>query len=160
MCERLASSRIRNIPCEDVQCDEIWGFVQKKEAHKGPWEGHDTKVGDAYCFVAIVRKTKPVLAHRLRRRTDADTKSFIEDLQRATASRRFQISTDGFKPYVKASVQTRRDRVDFAQLVKVYATSPESGGILHQTSWGLSQKSFLVNRIRHGFARRMSSVRT
>jgi IS1 family transposase len=124
-CERVASSRIRNIPCEDVQCDEIWGFVQKKEAHKWPWEAHDNKVGDAYCFVAIERKTKLVLAHRLGRRTDADTKSFIEGLRRATAPQRFQISTDGFKPYVKAIIQTLRERVDFAQLVKVYANSHE-----------------------------------
>ena len=71
-----------------VQCDEIWGFVQKKEAHKWPWEAHDNKVGDAYCFVAIERKTKLVLAHLLGRRSDADTNSLIEDLRRATAPQR------------------------------------------------------------------------
>jgi IS1 family transposase len=124
-CERLLSSRIQNIPCTDVQCDEIWGFVQKKEGHKWPWEAHDDKKGDAYCFVAIERNTKLVLAHRLGRRTDADTQKFIQDLRRATSRQQFQISTDGFKPYVKAIIQTLKDRVDFAQLVKVYATSAE-----------------------------------
>jgi len=124
-CESLLSEKIRNIPCEDVQCDEIWGFVQKKEAHKWPWEAHDNKIGDAYCFVAIERKTKLVLAHRLDRRTDEDTRKFITDLRRATANQRFQLSTDGFKPYVKAVAGALKDRVDFAQLVKVLATSVE-----------------------------------
>jgi hypothetical protein len=29
-CERLLFNRIQNIPVQDVQCGEIWGFVQKK----------------------------------------------------------------------------------------------------------------------------------
>lgn len=124
-CERLLFDRIQNIPVQDVQCDEIWGFVQKKERNKWPWEANDDKVGDAYCFVAIERNTKLVLAQRLGRRTDADTKKFIEDLRRATTHQRFQLSTDGFKPYVKAVALALKDRVDFAQLVKVYATSDE-----------------------------------
>jgi len=124
-CERLLSNRIQNIPCDDVQCDEIWGFVQKKEAHKWPWEAHDDKVGDAYCFVAIERNLKLVLAHRLGRRSNADTNKFIQDVRRATASKRFQLTTDGFKPYVKAIAVGLKDRVDYAQLVKVYTTSHE-----------------------------------
>src|SRR5205823_1998161 len=33
-CERLLESKIVSVQVKDVQCDEIWGFVQKKEAHK------------------------------------------------------------------------------------------------------------------------------
>jgi len=124
-CERLLSSQIRNIPVKDVQCDEIWGFVQKKEAHKWPWEAHDDKRGDAYCFVAIERNTKLVLAHRLGRRTIKDTELFTEDLRRATAPQRSQVTTDGFSPYVNAIALSLEDRVDYAQLVKVYTTSHE-----------------------------------
>lgn len=25
---------IVSVPCQDVQCDEIWGFIQKKKAHQ------------------------------------------------------------------------------------------------------------------------------
>lgn len=32
-CERLLADRVRNVPVQDVQCDEIWTFVQKKEGH-------------------------------------------------------------------------------------------------------------------------------
>src|ERR1700682_3914829 len=37
-CEKLMGRLIVNVPVRDVQCDEIWGFVQKKEAHKTPME--------------------------------------------------------------------------------------------------------------------------
>ena len=68
---------------------------------------------------------KLVLAHRLGRRTDEDTEKFAQDVRRATAHRRFQITTDGFKPYIKAFKNVLADRVDFAQLVKVYAVSQD-----------------------------------
>ena len=46
-CERLLENRVRNVPVKDVQCDEIWTFVQKKEGHKRPAEAHDTDKGGA-----------------------------------------------------------------------------------------------------------------
>jgi hypothetical protein len=39
-CERLLDSRIRNVGVKDVQLDEVWSFVQKKEGHKSPKEAH------------------------------------------------------------------------------------------------------------------------
>jgi hypothetical protein len=38
---------------------------------------------------------------------------------------RFQITTDGFQPYVSAITTTLSDRCGFAQLIKVYASPPE-----------------------------------
>jgi transposase-like protein len=43
-CEKLMGKLIVNIPVKDVECDEIWAFVQKKEAHKGPEQAHDDSV--------------------------------------------------------------------------------------------------------------------
>ncbi|PWU05298.1 MAG: hypothetical protein C5B51_14925 [Terriglobia bacterium] len=40
--EKLVGKLIANIPCKDVECHEIWGYVYKKEAHKTPDEAHDT----------------------------------------------------------------------------------------------------------------------
>ena len=115
---------IYNVPVQDVQCDEIWGFAQKKEGHKWPWESGATNIGDAHCFVAIERTNKLVLAWHLGRRTDADTQRFTEKLRVATSGW-FQITTDGFQPYRKAVPKSLGVRTDFAQLVKVYATSKE-----------------------------------
>src|SRR4051812_48035893 len=41
-CEKLMGRLIVNVPVKDVQCDEIWAFIQKKEAHKQPWEENDS----------------------------------------------------------------------------------------------------------------------
>jgi transposase-like protein len=122
-CEKVMGRLIVNIPVSDVQCDEIWGFVKK--GHKFPFEKDDKSIGDAHCFVAIERGNKLVLNLALGRRDQATTDIFIEGLRAATAANRFQISTDGFGPYVSAITTTLSDRADFGQLIKVYATARE-----------------------------------
>jgi hypothetical protein len=124
-CERIMGRLIANVPVTDVQCDEIWGYVYKKEAHKLPMESDDDSIGDAYCFIAIERHSKLVLNFALGRRSQATRDAFIEGLRAATAPQRFQISTDGFKPYVSAISTTLSDSCDFAQVIKVYAQAPE-----------------------------------
>jgi IS1 family transposase len=124
-CEKVMGRLIVNVPVRDVQCDEIWGFVKKKEAHKFPFEKDDKNIGDAYCFVAIERKNKLVLNFALGRRDQATTDIFIEGLRAATAANRFQLSTDGFGPYVSAITTTLSDRADFGQLIKTYAAPRE-----------------------------------
>ena len=124
-CEKLMARLIVNVPCHDVQCDEIWAYVYKKEAHKLPMEAHDDSMGDAYCFVAIERNTKLVLNFALGRRSQATTDTFIEGLRAATSPQRFQISTDGFQPYKSAITTTLSDRCDFARLIKVYAENQD-----------------------------------
>jgi transposase-like protein/IS1 family transposase len=119
-CEKVMGKLVVNVPVTDVQCDEIWGYVQKKEGHKNPWEADDTSIGDAYCFIAIERNSKLVLNFAMGPRSQATTDIFIEGLRAATAPQRFQITTDGFAPYVSAIKTTLSDRCDFAQLIKVY----------------------------------------
>jgi transposase-like protein/IS1 family transposase len=126
-CEKIMGTRIVNVPVKDVECDEIWGFIQKKEGHKGPEEARNDSIGDAYCFVAIERHSKLVLNIALGRRSRATTDTFIEGLRHATKGD-FQITTDGFAPYVNAISDTLADRVSFAQLIKVYAGSTEKEG--------------------------------
>ncbi len=124
-CEKVMGRLIVNVSVNDVECDEIWGYVSKKEAHKLPTEAHNDAMGDAYCFVAMERNTKLVLNFALGRRSQATTDVFIEGLRIATAPQRFQISTDGFQPYKSAIATTLGDRCDFAQIIKVYASNPE-----------------------------------
>lgn len=123
-CEKLMGRVIVNVPCHDVQADEIWAYVGKKEGHKLPEEENDNSIGDAYCFVAMETRTKLVLNFALGRRDQVTTDAFIEGLRAATAPQRFQITTDGFAPYVSAITTTLSDRCDFAQLIKVYGQEP------------------------------------
>jgi transposase-like protein/IS1 family transposase len=124
-CEKLMGRLIVNVPVKDVECDEIWGFVRKKEGHKWPHEANDGSIGDAYTFVAIERNSKLVLNFALGRRNQATTDAFIEGLRDATSRDPYQVTTDGFAPYRSAIDNTLCGRVDFAQLVKVYRSDRE-----------------------------------
>jgi transposase-like protein len=115
-CERLLEDRIHDLPVRDVQCDEIWGYVGCKE--KRNLSGNALR-GDAYCFVALERNTKLVLCWHLGRRSVRDTVAFIDKLYAATTGR-FQITTDAFRPYFDAIHTALGDRVDYAQLIKMY----------------------------------------
>jgi len=108
-----------------VQVDEIWGYVFKKEGHKWNHEKEIAEIGDAYCFVAIERETKLVLVHHLGKRDSLSTDTFIHKLALATSRNRYQLTSDGFKAYVKAVQIFLAGRVHFAQLVKVYGASRE-----------------------------------
>jgi transposase-like protein/IS1 family transposase len=121
-CEKVSDELIRNVPVKDVEADEIWSFIGKKE--KRVKADDDPTFGDAYCFVGIERTTKLVLAWHLGRRTARDTGAFIEKVNEATAGE-FQITTDGFRPYREAVSYSLGTRVDFAQLIKVYSASTE-----------------------------------
>lgn len=124
-CEALMTERIQGLSVNDVQCDEVWGFVQMKEKTKVKKGSDLDGVGDAWTFVAFERHTKMVLAWHLGRRTEADTIVFTEKLAHATRGS-FQVTTDGFKPYQHAIVLSLGAQyVDFAQLVKLYVNNPE-----------------------------------
>jgi len=119
-CEKIMGRYVRNIAVKDVECDEIWSFIGKKEKRVSPED--DQNLGDAYTFVGIERNTKLVLNIALGKRDQITTNSFIEGLRDAIApSTSFQITTDGFAPYRTSIPDTFGDYVDYAMLIKVYA---------------------------------------
>lgn len=124
-CEKLMESKIQGLAVSEVQCDELWGFVGMKEKTEVRQGKESDQLGDAWTFVAFERHSKLVLAWHLGRRTESDTIAFTEKLAHATAGS-FQVTTDGFKPYQHAMVLSLgAQRIDFAQLVKIYANAPE-----------------------------------
>jgi transposase-like protein len=123
-CEMLLENLVRNVPVKDVQCDELWAFVQMKEKTKTRKALTTEKLGVAYCFVAIERDSKLILSWHLGRRSAGDTEVFINKLDQATQGH-FQITTDGFGPYRDAIGFTLGGRTDFAQLVKLYGEMPD-----------------------------------
>jgi IS1 family transposase len=121
-CERVMATRICNVEVRDVEADELWSFIGKKQKRVRPED--DQNLGDAYTFVAIERNTKLVLNIALGKRDQATTDIFIEGLRHATRGN-FQVTTDGFSPYRSAISNTLEDRVEFAQLIKVYRAASE-----------------------------------
>jgi IS1 family transposase len=123
-CEKLMADKIRNVEVRDVECDELWAFIGKKQKRVRPED--DQNLGDCYTFVAIERHSKLVLNIALGKRDQSTTNVFVEGIRHATARTPFQITTDGFAPYRSAITTTLHDRlIGFAQLIKVYRASQE-----------------------------------
>lgn len=122
-CERMMFKRLVDLPVRDVQCDEVWGFVGCKEATRKRKRADEDEIGDAYCFTALERDTKLLIAWHLGRRTSEDAHDFACNLAYATMGN-FQLTTDGFKPYQTAMPSLLKD-CDFATLVKTYATKED-----------------------------------
>jgi len=122
-CERIMATKVVKVKVRDVECDELWAFIGKKQKRVRPQD--NPNFGDAFTFVAIERHSKLVLNIALGKRDQATTDVFIEGLRHATAPADFQITTDGFAPYKTAIPNTLEDRCDFAQLIKVYKAATE-----------------------------------
>lgn len=124
-CEALLSTKLRNIPVSDVQADEIWTFVGKKQGHRRGNEENFTEIGDAWIFVGIERHTKLVLAFELGNRGVKSATRFMHKIARATdPAQKFQLTTDGLAAYSTAVGNVlghQGERVDYAQLIKIYA---------------------------------------
>jgi transposase-like protein/IS1 family transposase len=123
-CKRFLERTINNLVVENVQVDEIWGFVNCKEKTRLLRVYPDHGYGDAYCYTAIERRTKLLIAWHLGRRDVQDTYDFAAKLRRATSGN-FQLTTDGFHPYRAAVPFTFGRSLDFAVLVKKYNAVPE-----------------------------------
>lgn len=122
-CERVMARKLVGISVRDVELDECWSYVGKKQKRLRPEDS--PLLGDCYVFVAIERHSKLVLNVTMGKRDQSSTDTFVEGLRHATRGK-FQITTDGFGPYKSAITTTLSDRCDFAQLIKVYR-APQDG---------------------------------
>jgi transposase-like protein/IS1 family transposase len=123
-CEELMNRHLRLVKCVDLQFDEIWTYCLMKEKAKTRRKIVSDKIGDAYCFTAIERFSKLIVAYHLGRRTETDTAIFLEKVFAAVDGTQniIQITTDGFAPYPAAIAYSLGTRSSYAQLIKVYRT--------------------------------------
>jgi transposase-like protein len=160
-CEAGLATRVRGAPVNDVQADEIWGFVGKEEARKNPFKGDGVYVGDASCFIGVERHTKLVLAFELGKRTETSTGRFMEKLAAATsADQRFQLTTDGLATYPLAVGRHLGDRVDYGQFIKVYAQTQEGERRYSPPEVISAVKKAIYGDPEGGSARLISNART
>ncbi|MGA8145653.1 MAG: IS1 family transposase [Candidatus Acidiferrales bacterium] len=116
-CHALLDTKMRNLTCEHLQMDELWGFIGKKERHVRPDD--NPTLGDVWTFCAIDSDTKLVPAFKVGKRNSETTNAFVADVASRLANR-VQLSTDSMNAYVSAVEQAFGAAVDYAQIVKVY----------------------------------------
>ena len=118
----MLNTRLVDIPVNDIQCDEIWGFVGMKEkTRRLRTIPTMTKSATPTAFLALERETKLLVAWHLGRRY------FRRCARRSLAtcpyatSGQFQIE-HGRIQAVSNGDPVAMPQADFAQLVKEYAT--------------------------------------
>jgi IS1 family transposase len=118
-CAKLLDAKMRNLPCRQLQFDEIWGFIGKKERHCTPDDS--LELGDVWTFCAIDADTKIVPSFKCGKRDLATANAFVSDVA-SRMRNRVQISSDALRAYVDAIEMTFGADVDFAQIIKTYVT--------------------------------------
>jgi IS1 family transposase len=111
---------LRDLPCETIQCDEIWSYCYAKNKnvpaqHKGTF-GY----GDVWTWTAICADTKLVPAWLVGERTADDALILMLDLEKRLSGP-IQLTTDGLHVYIRAVEKAFREHwVDYAMLQKIY----------------------------------------
>jgi IS1 family transposase len=116
-CAGLLDRKMRDLPCRQLQFDELWGFIGKKEKHVTPED--NPELGDVWTFCAIDPETKIVPSFKVGKRDSATANAFVADVKSRMANR-VQISSDALKAYVEAIEESFGADVDFAQIIKTY----------------------------------------
>jgi hypothetical protein len=119
-CARLLDQKMRNLDCNRIELDEVWGFIGKKVRNLR--ENDDPTFGDVWTFCAIDAETKLVPAYKVAsKRNTPNTIEFISDLK-SRMNNRIQISSDAMNAYADAIEFVFGQDVDYAQIVKTYGT--------------------------------------
>jgi len=127
-CQTIMDSEIKGFHSERIQVDEIWTFVKKKEKRLTDTERLNPNLGDQYVFVALDADTKLIPLFTIgKRNTEIAFKFIIQLHNKLNGNGRIQLTTDGFKPYIEAVEQAFGGNIDFAQLIKMFASEYDSG---------------------------------
>ena len=57
-CRQFMDEEILGLRLEHIQCEEIWTFVQKKQARVHVEDHHNHSIGDMYLWTALDTETK------------------------------------------------------------------------------------------------------
>lgn len=116
-CARLLDVKMRDLTCNQLQLDELWGFIGKKERQVLPTD--NPELGDVWTFCAIDAETKLIPSFKVGKRTAANTQEFVQDIANRIKNKP-QISTDGFRKYVDAVEMAFGANVDYGMIVKKF----------------------------------------
>jgi len=126
-CFQFLADTMQNVRASDIQCDEVWSFVNCKEKTaflQNAGEG----CGDAYIFTAIERNTKLLFCFHVGRRSAEDATLFADKLAMCVSDgSRPHVSTDGYNPYHTAIPAAFGHNVDHGMLIKQFATPAGKG---------------------------------
>jgi IS1 family transposase len=119
-CAAILDEKMRDLDCNRVEVDEIWGFIGKKQANVRSTDNR-SEVGDVWTFLAIDPETKLMPSFVVGKRDKYHTQVFMDDLA-SRLKNRIQLSSDAMGAYADAVERSFGADIDYAQIVKEYAS--------------------------------------
>lgn len=117
--ESFLDEKVREVKAENVQIDELYGFVNCKPQNT---TRTDELRGEFFTYLSVARDSKLIINWRTSKRDKENTLAFLSDLQRRMASR-FQLTSDAFAGYCRghgAVAQVFGNEIDYATETKVF----------------------------------------
>ena len=115
----------RDLDVSLVQCDEIWSFIYAKKRNVPTATKAPKEAGDIWTWTALDVDSRFMLTWEIGDRSTKMAHRLMGGLKRKLNGERFQLTTDGHRPYLKAVPRAFGDDVDFATLVKWIRTDEE-----------------------------------
>jgi IS1 family transposase len=135
-CDQYQHDTMKNLPCKNLQVDEIWSFVYSK-AKNVPTDKQDQfGYGSVWTFTAICAETKLVPCWLVGARDACFATEFLHDVASRLANR-IQLTTDGHKMYIEATESAFGGDIDYAMLIKLYGN--EGGKDSPDTKYSLGE---------------------
>jgi IS1 family transposase len=126
-CLAIHDALVRNVRSKRIQCDEIWSFCYAKQRAVEKAKAAPENAGDVWTWTAIDADNKLILSYFVGDRGRDSAHAFMTDL-RLRVKGAPQITTDQWKAYIPAVEEAFGRYVDFAQLVKVFQSTPGGAG--------------------------------
>lgn len=124
-CAGFHDAKVRGMKASKVQVDEIWSFTAAKAKNVAAMKAPVMGAGDTWTWTAIEADTKLIVSHFVGGRDGECAAWFMDDVAARLATR-VQLTSDGHKAYLEAVEGAFGADVDYAMLVKLYGSSPES----------------------------------
>lgn len=123
-CYEYQHNTLRNLPCKNIQVDEIWSFCYAKEKNVETAKNAVEGAGDVWTWTAICADTKLVPSWFIGDRDAEFANVFIQDLSQRLANR-IQLTSDGHRAYLQAVENAFGCDIDYSMLIKLYGESIE-----------------------------------
>jgi IS1 family transposase len=126
VCSIYQDRLLRDLPCERIQCDEIWAFCYSKQKNVPQDKKDEFGYGDVWTHVALCADTKLAVSYLVGERGSVEAQRLMADVAKRLRHR-VQVSTDGHAPYMLAVRDGFDGKVDHGVIVKQYAGGTGSG---------------------------------
>jgi IS1 family transposase len=126
-CGSIHNELVKDVPSRRIQCDEIWSFCYAKQRNVWRAKAAPEEAGDVWTWTAIDADSKLILSFLVGGRDASYATEFMEDVA-ARLRYRVQLTTDGHRPYLEAVKGAFGNRIDYAQLIKIYGDAPTTRG--------------------------------